>query len=219
MYDCGGFFFVVDFIGVFYIYIIKWILEQFDWIIDGQVVCMFKNIGIEGCVGYFQFFMQIKFGIWVVGCKDVFQGIIEWVGGFVDFFNGFFDGYYQSFKIIDYMGGYKEVIEYQYGDKFGIWQSIKVIGSSGVVFSSSSVIFKVIIKIVIFVIIFQIVIFSIVFGVINGIFIIDVIIIFISIIEEVIEIEIVIFIGVVGKVVFSNMVVMGVVVVFGYFVF
>ncbi|KAK4200827.1 family 16 putative glycoside hydrolase [Triangularia verruculosa] len=138
-YDRGGFSPVADPIGAFHTYTIKWTSEQLDWIIDGQVVRTLKNTGIEGCAGYPQSPMQIKLGTWVAGRKDAPQGTIEWAGGLANFADGPFDGYYQSLKIVDYMGGQKEATEYQYGDKSGTWQSIKVIGGDGVVSSSSSV--------------------------------------------------------------------------------
>ncbi|KAK0742412.1 concanavalin A-like lectin/glucanase domain-containing protein [Apiosordaria backusii] len=137
-YDRGGFSPVADPIGSFHTYTIKWTPEQLDWIIDGQVVRTLKNTGIEGCAGYPQSPMQIKLGTWVAGRKDAPQGTIEWAGGIANFADAPFDGYYQSLRIVDYMGGQKAATEYQYGDKSGKWQSIKVIGGDGVVSSSSS---------------------------------------------------------------------------------
>jgi beta-glucanase (GH16 family) len=129
VYDRGGFSPVADPINQFHTYTIKWTPEQLDWIIDGNVVRTLKNTGVDGCSGYPQSPMQIKLGTWVAGRKDAPQGTIEWAGGLTDFSQAPFDGYYQSVKIQDFMGGKgaKEATEYVYGDRSGHWQSIKVI--------------------------------------------------------------------------------------------
>ncbi|KAK3998367.1 glycoside hydrolase [Cladorrhinum sp. PSN332] len=126
-YDRGGYSPVADPINQFHTYTIKWTPEQLDWIIDGAVVRTLKNTGIEGCAGYPQSPMQVKLGTWVAGRKDAPQGTIEWAGGLTNFADGPFEGYYQSIRIVDYMGGKSEATEYKYGDKSGTWQSIKVI--------------------------------------------------------------------------------------------
>jgi beta-glucanase (GH16 family) len=128
-YDRGGFSPVADPINQFHTYTIKWTQEQLDWIIDGNVVRTLKNTGIEGCAGYPQSPMQIKLGTWVAGRKDAPQGTIDWAGGITDFSDAPFDGYYQSLRIQDYMGGKKEATEYQYTDRTGKWQSIKVVNN------------------------------------------------------------------------------------------
>ncbi|KAL2020428.1 hypothetical protein VTK56DRAFT_8471 [Thermocarpiscus australiensis] len=134
-YDRGGFSPVNDPVNQFHTYTIKWTPEQLDWIIDGAVVRTLKNTGVEGCSGYPQTPMQIKLGTWVAGRKDAPQGTVEWAGGLTDFSQAPFDGYYQSIRIQDFMGaqGATEATEYQYTDRSGKWQSIKVVsdGSSG----------------------------------------------------------------------------------------
>lgn len=126
-YDRGGYSPVADPIGKFHTYTIKWTPEQLDWIIDGAVVRTLKNTGVAGCAGYPQTPMQIKLGTWVAGRKDAPQGTIDWAGGLTNFADAPFEGYYQSIKIVDYMGGKSEATEYQYTDKSGTWQSIKVV--------------------------------------------------------------------------------------------
>lgn len=129
VYDRGGFSPVSDPINTFHTYTIKWTPEQLDWIIDGAVVRTLKNTGVAGCSGYPQSPMQIKLGTWVAGRKDAPQGTIEWAGGLPDWNTAPFDGYYQSIRIQDFMGaqGATEATEYQYSDRSGTWQSIKVI--------------------------------------------------------------------------------------------
>ncbi|KAJ4293811.1 hypothetical protein N0V88_005323 [Collariella sp. IMI 366227] len=128
-YDRGGFSPVADPVNVFHTYTIKWTPTQLDWIIDGTVVRTLMNTGAAGCAGYPQTPMQIKLGTWVAGRKDAPQGTIEWAGGITNFADIPFDGYYQSLRIVDYMGGQgaTEATEYQYTDRSGTWQSIKVV--------------------------------------------------------------------------------------------
>jgi hypothetical protein len=130
-YDRGGFSPVADPVNQFHTYTIKWTPTQLDWIIDGAVVRTLTNTGIEGCAGYPQSPMQIKLGTWVAGRKDAPQGTIEWAGGVTDFTDAPFEGYYQTLRIQDYMGGKgaKEATEYHYTDRSGTWQSIKVVNN------------------------------------------------------------------------------------------
>ncbi|KAK1776242.1 concanavalin A-like lectin/glucanase domain-containing protein [Copromyces sp. CBS 386.78] len=134
-YDRGGFSPVSNPQDEFHTYTIKWTPTQLDWIIDGNVVRTLKNDGKKGCSGFPQTPMQIKLGTWVAGRKDAAQGTIEWAGGITNFAEGPFNGYYQSIKIQDYMGGDgvtgpKDASEYKYGDKSGTWQSIKVLSGT-----------------------------------------------------------------------------------------
>lgn len=126
-YDRGGFSPVADPVNQFHTYTVKWTPEQLDWIIDGTVVRTLKNTGVEGCSGYPQSPMQIKLGTWVAGRSNAPQGTIEWAGGLANFNDAPFDGYYQSIRIQDFMGGKSEATEYEYTDRSGKWQSVKVI--------------------------------------------------------------------------------------------
>ncbi|KAK4241779.1 glycoside hydrolase [Achaetomium macrosporum] len=129
VYDRGGFSPVADPVNQFHTYTIKWTPDQLDWIIDGAVVRTLKNTGVAGCSGYPQTPMQIKLGTWVAGRKNAPQGTIDWAGGLTDFSQAPFEGYYQSVKIQDFMGGKgaTAATEYVYGDRSGNWESIKVI--------------------------------------------------------------------------------------------
>ena len=139
-YDRGGFSPVADPIANFHTYTIKWTPTQLEWLIDGAVVRTLVNTGVAGCAGYPQTPMQIKLGTWVAGRAGAPQGTIDWAGGLTDFSDIPFDGYYQSLRIVDYMGGQgaTEATEYQYSDRSGTWQSIKVVNSGTGGSSSSS---------------------------------------------------------------------------------
>ncbi|KXX81575.1 putative glycosidase crf1 [Madurella mycetomatis] len=138
-YDRGGFSPVADPINQFHTYTIRWTPEQLDWIIDGAVVRTLRNTGIEGCAGYPQSPMQIKLGTWVAGRPGAPQGTIDWAGGLANFDDAPFDGYYQSLRIQDFMGGRSEATEYHYGDRSGRWESIEVINDGTEVEPTSSV--------------------------------------------------------------------------------
>lgn len=139
-YDRGGFSPVADPINQFHTYTIKWTPEQLDWIIDGAVVRTLKNTGVEGCSGYPQSPMQLRVGTWVAGREGAPQGTIDWAGGIADFADGPFDGYYQTIRVQDFMGGQgaTEATEYVYTDRSGKWQSIKVVNDGKDVETSST---------------------------------------------------------------------------------
>lgn len=128
-YDRGGFSPVSNPVGEFHTYTIKWTRERLDWIIDGTTVRTVLASGTSGCSLYPQSPMRVKLGTWVGGRSDARPGTIEWAGGLANFANAPFDSYYRSIKVVDYMGGgdAKDATEYQYTDRTGKWQSIKVV--------------------------------------------------------------------------------------------
>ncbi|KAL1836080.1 hypothetical protein VTJ49DRAFT_5603 [Mycothermus thermophilus] len=129
-YDRGGTSGVGDPIGTFHTYTIRWTPEKLEWIIDGTVVRTLQNhAGLTGCDGYPQTPMQIKLGNWVAGRPGAPQGTIDWAGGLADFSKGPYEGYYQSIRIQDFMGGRgaKDATEYQWTDRSGTWESVKVV--------------------------------------------------------------------------------------------
>lgn len=65
--------------------------------------------------------MCVKFGIWFV--SDIGEeGIIEWVGGDMDYSDGLFIMCVKFFSI----NNYNFVLFYIYGDKIGDWESIEM---------------------------------------------------------------------------------------------
>lgn len=128
-YNRGGMTDVHDPIGTFHTYTIRWTPEKLEWIIDGNVVRTLVNDGLTGCDGYPQTPMQIKLGNWVAGRSDAPEGTVQWAGGRTDFKQAPFEGYYQSIRIQDFMGGQgaTDATEYHYTDRSGTWQSIKVV--------------------------------------------------------------------------------------------
>ncbi|KAG6363801.1 hypothetical protein INS49_008904 [Diaporthe citri] len=125
-YDRGGFSGVGNPQAEFHTYTIDWTAEKLDWIIDGTVVRTLKYADAKGGAGYPQTPMQIKLGTWVAGRKDAPEGTVQWAGGYTDFAQAPFNGYYKSVTVQDYMNGAKSAGSYVYGDQTGTYQSIKI---------------------------------------------------------------------------------------------
>lgn len=125
-YDRGGFSGVGAPQSEFHTYTIDWTAEKLDWIIDGTVVRTLKYADAKGGAGYPQTPMQIKLGTWVAGRKDAPEGTVQWAGGYTDFTQAPFNGYYKSVTVQDYMNGAKSAGSYVYGDRTGTYQSIKI---------------------------------------------------------------------------------------------
>ena len=66
--------------------------------------------------------MQLKLGSWAAGGEGVAEGTVEWAGGKTDFSQGPFDMYVKEVSITNY----NPADSYEYGDKSGSWQSIKI---------------------------------------------------------------------------------------------
>ena len=66
--------------------------------------------------------MQLKLGSWAAGGEGVPEGTVEWAGGKTDFAQGPFDMYVKEVSITNY----NPADSYEYGDKSGSWQSIKI---------------------------------------------------------------------------------------------
>lgn len=125
-YDRGGFSGVGAPQSEFHTYTIDWTAEKLDWIIDGTVVRTLKYADAKGGSAYPQTPMQIKLGTWVAGRKDAPEGTVQWAGGYTDFSQAPFNGYYKSVTVQDYMNGAESAGSYVYGDQTGTYQSIKI---------------------------------------------------------------------------------------------
>ncbi|KAI7786025.1 glycoside hydrolase family 16 protein [Diaporthe eres] len=125
-YDRGGFSGVGNPQAEFHTYTIDWTAEKLDWIIDGTVVRTLKYADAKGGASYPQTPMQIKLGTWTAGRKDAPEGTVQWAGGYTDFSQAPFNGYYKSVTVQDYMNGAKSAGSYVYGDMTGTYQSIKI---------------------------------------------------------------------------------------------
>ncbi|ROW08238.1 hypothetical protein VMCG_03303 [Cytospora schulzeri] len=137
-YDRGGFSGVGSPVEDFHTYTIDWNAERLNWIIDGAVVRTLKYADANGGKSYPQTPMQIKLGTWVAGRKDAAIGTVEWAGGYTDFTEAPFMGYYKSVTIEDYMNGETSAKQYVWGDKTGSYESIKVEKTTDKTTTSSS---------------------------------------------------------------------------------
>jgi len=134
-YDRGGNTPVTSPLTEYHTYTLKWTREKLEWIINGEVVRTLNAAGLSGCAGYPQTPMRVKLGSWVAGKDGNAPGTIEWAGGLTNFANAPFNAYYKSIRVQDFMGGggAKEATEYQYSDRSGTWQSIKVVNDGNAV--------------------------------------------------------------------------------------
>ncbi|ROV88496.1 hypothetical protein VSDG_09315 [Cytospora chrysosperma] len=137
-YDRGGFSGVGSPVDTFHTYTIDWTAEELNWIIDGTVVRTLKYADANGGQSYPQTPMQIKLGTWVAGRKDAAVGTVQWAGGYTDFSQAPFKGYYKSVTVQDYMGGETGAKQYVWGDRTGSYESIKVEKTTDDSSSSSS---------------------------------------------------------------------------------
>ncbi|KAM0331681.1 hypothetical protein ACHAQA_003360 [Verticillium albo-atrum] len=136
-YDRGGKHAVENPLGQFHKYGIVWNQEKIDWTIDGVVIRTLNAKDADNGKKFPQTPMQIKLGTWPAGNKDTPKGTVEWAGGYSDYDQAPFIGYYKDCKIVDYAGGNDassgtaNAKEYEYTDRSGSWQSIKVVTGDG----------------------------------------------------------------------------------------
>lgn len=77
--------------------------------------------------------MRLKLGSWAAGADGNAEGTIQWAGGPTDFSKGPFNMYVQSVAITNY----NPASSYEFTDRTGSWQSIRINGGSSSGSSSS----------------------------------------------------------------------------------
>jgi beta-glucanase (GH16 family) len=137
-YDRGGYSPVANPQSTFHKYTIDWTPDALNWLIDDVVVRTLTYADAKGGSTYPQTPMQIKLGTWVAGGKDAAEGTVQWAGGYTDFTQAPFIGYYQKIAITDYSNGVKGASEYVYSDESGTYESINVVTGGSTTGSSSS---------------------------------------------------------------------------------
>ena len=127
----------------FHTYSVDWNSARINWLIDDSIVrtLTFDNSLTVGGKNYPQTPMRIKLGNWCGGCQGEPAGTVTWAGG-----NASFDGTPYTMVVESVtIQNYNPADSYEYGDKTGDWQSIKIIkgGSasspSGTVTGASSI--------------------------------------------------------------------------------
>lgn len=108
-------------------YALNWTAESLTWLIDDAPVRTLNYADANGGHNFPQTPCNVRIGIWAGGdSKD--KGTQDWAGGKVDYSKAPFNQVVEKVKIINYSPGK----EYEWTDKSGSSDSIKVIDGEGV---------------------------------------------------------------------------------------
>jgi hypothetical protein len=108
--------------GEMHTYALNWTADALTWLIDGKEQRTLKFADANGGKNFPQTPCNVRLGNWPAGdSKDA--GTVSWAGGKVDYAGAPFKMTVQSIKVINYSPGK----EYNFSDKSGSFQSIKVI--------------------------------------------------------------------------------------------
>lgn len=98
-----------------------WTKEWLDFYIDGNRV---RRVTSDSNATYYpQTPMRLSIGIWAGGDPRLPEGTRQWAGGDTDYSQAPFEMLVKSAHVEDFSSGK----EYQYTDKSGSWQSIKIV--------------------------------------------------------------------------------------------
>ncbi|EEQ32262.1 hypothetical protein McanMca71_005635 [Microsporum canis] len=122
-YDRGKNFDVDGPMDTFHNYTVNWTPEKIEWYIDTVLVRTLLYEEALGGKNFPQTPSTVRLGIWPGGDPHNQKGVIEWAGGEIDYDNTPYTMSVKQLKVVDAHSGK----EYQYSDKSGDWQSIKVI--------------------------------------------------------------------------------------------
>ncbi|KAF2205311.1 cell wall glucanase [Delitschia confertaspora ATCC 74209] len=108
----------------FHNYTIDWTKDKTEWWLDGTLLRTLKFGEALGGKNYPQTPMTVRMGSWAGGdTKNNDPGVVAWAGGETNFKDGPFIMTVQELYVEDYTSGK----EYQWGDRSGSWESIKVV--------------------------------------------------------------------------------------------
>ncbi|KAI5245438.1 hypothetical protein E4T43_03062 [Aureobasidium subglaciale] len=120
---------------VMHTYSFDWTKDKVDWLIDGQIVRTLKYADAVGGKNFPQTPMRLKLGNWIAGDPDTnAKGTIEWAGGETDFSKAPFTMYVKTVSVTNY----NPAKEYQWSDRSGSYESIKLVEGSSSSSSSGS---------------------------------------------------------------------------------
>lgn len=108
-------------------YTIDWTSSALTFAVDGSVVRTLNYAAANGGSNYPQTPMRLKLGNWAGGASGEPAGTVEWAGGATDFTKAPFTMYVESISITNYNPG----SAYEWTDKTGSYESIKVIKGDG----------------------------------------------------------------------------------------
>ncbi|KAI4727350.1 hypothetical protein E4T49_04863 [Aureobasidium sp. EXF-10728] len=134
-YDRGTYQSVTSPQTIMHTYSFDWTKDKIDWLIDGVVVRTLMYADAVGGQNFPQTPMRLKLGNWIAGDPATnAKGTIEWAGGETDFSKAPFTMYVKSVSVTNY----NPAAEYQWTDKTGSYESIKLVGGSSSGSSSGS---------------------------------------------------------------------------------
>lgn len=108
-------------------YTVEWTAQQITWSINNQVVrILTPDQAIASGNSYPQTPMRIKIGAWSAGDPSNAPGTIAWAGGNTNYAAGPYSMYVQNVSVSDYSRG----TQYEYSDRSGTYQSIRVVNGS-----------------------------------------------------------------------------------------
>ncbi|KAM3068959.1 hypothetical protein ACMFMG_004136 [Clarireedia jacksonii] len=114
----------------FHNYTVDWTAERIEWWIDSVLVRTLHYADALGGKNFPQTPMTVRIGIWSGGDPKLNgKGTIEWAQGETDFSQVPFTMYVKEAWIWDYSTGK----EYEWTDRSGDWQSIKVISGNSTI--------------------------------------------------------------------------------------
>lgn len=122
-YDRGGYHYVPNADTEFHNYTTYWTKDKIEWWIDQELV---RTLSYEDALdgkNFPQTPSNVRFGIWPAGDSGNPLGTIEWAGGEVDYDAGPYTMVVEKVRVHDFSSGK----EYEYTDKTGDWESIKVV--------------------------------------------------------------------------------------------
>ncbi|EEH50785.2 uncharacterized protein PADG_06864 [Paracoccidioides brasiliensis Pb18] len=106
----------------FHNYTIDWTAERLQWWVNNDLIRTLTYDQALGGKNYPQTPMTVRLGIWPGGDPKNEKGTIEWAGGDVDYSKVPYFMTVKQLKVQDYSTGK----EYEWTDRSGSWQSIKV---------------------------------------------------------------------------------------------
>ncbi|KAK4186344.1 family 16 putative glycoside hydrolase [Podospora australis] len=112
-------------------YTIVWTKDAMDFYVDNKKYRTLTPGQAEkdGKDLYPQTPMRLYLSLWAGGDPSLPEGTREWAGGTTDYGQGPFHMYVKNMMVTDFSSGK----EYEYGDKSGSWQSIKIVEGNSTV--------------------------------------------------------------------------------------
>lgn len=110
----------------FHTYSLDWTPQELKWIIDGEIVRTLRYEEAVGGSNFPQTPMQVKLGNWAGGGPGQPEGTVLWAGGETDFEQGPFTMVVRRVSVTNY----NPAERYEYGDRTGSWESIRVVNGT-----------------------------------------------------------------------------------------